>query len=268
MMVYVECQPSPVLRPWVRTLWYCRFPGAARGRERVLPDGCVQMVFNLSRDFLTDCGKNGVENGRLARAILVGPRAQYDVIETSDMEELAGIVIEPGGFGGLFGERADLCFSQSLSLYDLWNDAQLMESIIEASTPAEKIGWLDRSLVRLLRGNARRNVTVDQAIHLFQNKGVGVTECAKSIGLSERRMSQIFREEVGLSPKLWCRIRRFQTITKKLHARVDMPWAELALACGYYDQSHFANDFKAFSGLDPTTYSTHTGRWQNHVSIE
>ena len=46
-----------------------------------------------------------------------------------------------------------------------------------------------------------------------------------------------------------------------------MPWAELALRCGYYDQSHFANDFRAFSGINPTTYSAHRGPWQNHVPI-
>src|ERR1039457_6640826 len=46
-----------------------------------------------------------------------------------------------------------------------------------------------------------------------------------------------------------------------------VPWAELALRCGYYDQSHFANDFRAFPGINPTTYSAHRGRWQNHVPI-
>jgi AraC-like DNA-binding protein len=227
----------------------------------------MQIVFNLSRDYLTDCGEDGADNGRIARTIVVGLRAQYDVIETSDMEELAGIVIEPGGFGGLFGERADLCFGKSLALCDLQSDSRLIEPMLEASTPAEKIRCLDRGLVTLLRDDSRRNVTVDHAIHLFNNKGAGVTQCARSIGVSERHLSQIFREEVGMSPKLWCRIRRFQAIARNLHARVDTPWAELALDCGYYDQSHFANDFKAFSGLDPTTYSSQSGRWHNHVSI-
>jgi len=228
----------------------------------------MQIVLNLSRDFLTDCGKNGTANGHLARAIIIGVRAEYDVIETSDMEELAGIVIRPGGFSGLFGERADLCFGKSLALYDLWNDAQLIERMCEATTPADKIACFDRNLVQLLRKDPKRNMTVDHAIHLFNSKGVGVTQCAKSIGVSERHLSQVFREEIGMAPKLWCRIRRFQTIARSLHARVDTPWAELALDSGYYDQSHFANDFKAFSGLDPTTYSTHTGRWQNHISID
>jgi AraC-like DNA-binding protein len=77
----------------------------------------------------------------------------------------------------------------------------------------------------------------------------------------------VFREHVGIAPKMWCRIRRFQAALQALHTGVDVPWAELALRCGYYDQSHFANDFQAFSGINPTTYSSSRGPWQNHVPI-
>ena len=89
-----------------------------------------------------------------------------------------------------------------------------------------------------------------------------VRDVARSTGWSERRFSQVFREQVGLSPKVWCRVQRFQRAVKQLHAGVDVPWAKLALDCGYYDQSHFANEFRAFSGVDVTTYSanrTHLG---------
>jgi AraC-like DNA-binding protein len=85
--------------------------------------------------------------------------------------------------------------------------------------------------------------------------------------LSERRFSQIFREEVGLSPKVWCRIQRFQRAVRMLHSGAEVPWADLALDCGFYDQSHFANEFRAFSGVDATTYSASRTRWANHIAI-
>jgi AraC-like DNA-binding protein len=66
---------------------------------------------------------------------------------------------------------------------------------------------------------------------------------------------------------MWLRVQRFQVAVRALHKKVDIPWATLALECGYYDQSHFANDFRAFSGIDPTTYSVQRGCWQNHVAI-
>jgi hypothetical protein len=88
-MVYLEEPPSPILRSWIRSLWYCRAPAIAHRRERVLPNGCMQIVLNLSRDYLTDCGEDGVAKGRLAEAIIVGARARYEVVDTLDMEELA-----------------------------------------------------------------------------------------------------------------------------------------------------------------------------------
>src|SRR5437773_2037032 len=67
----------------------------------------------------------------------------------------------------------------------------------------------------------------------------------RDIGVSPRRLSQLFREQIGDSPKLYCRIQRFQQAVQLIHRGADIHWAELALTCGYYDQSHFANDFHA-----------------------
>jgi len=266
-MLYLQQTPSAVLIPWVRSLWYCQAPKAEYERERVLPNGCLQIILNLRGDTLTDCGDDGTVTGRLPAAIVVGARARFEVIDTSDLEELAGIIIQPGSFGRLFRERADLFFERSIALDDVWREPRLAEALREALTPGAKLQVLELLLVRLLREGIQRCELVDHAIHLFRRRSMSVAACARSIGISERRLSQVFREEVGVGPKTWCRIRRFQTAIQALHAGVDMPWAELALDCGYYDQSHFANDFRAFSGIDPTTYSARRGRWRNHVPI-
>ncbi|MGD0733013.1 MAG: DUF6597 domain-containing transcriptional factor, partial [Terracidiphilus sp.] len=85
-MLFLEKAPNPLLRPWVRSFWYCRAPIVAHRRERVLPNGCMQIVLNLSRAYLTDCGDDGTQNGRLAQAIVVGTRARFEVIDTADLE--------------------------------------------------------------------------------------------------------------------------------------------------------------------------------------
>jgi len=266
-MVYLEKPPNPLLRSWVRTLWYCRSPHVSHRRERVLPNGCMQIILNLSRSYLTDCGEDGKADKRLPRAIVVGTRARYEVVDTADMEELAGILFQPGGFAGLFRERADLFFERFIALDDVWVGTCLTDHLSEIPTPVEKLRTLDVLLTQLLRQGTRRAELVDNAIHLFSEGALSVAQCARSVGVSERRLSQVFHEEVGISPKVWCRIHRFQAAVRALHDGADVPWAELALDCGYYDQSHFANDFRAFSGVDPTTYSRHRGPWQNHLPI-
>src|SRR5271168_5326530 len=112
-MVYLENLPNPALRSWVRALWYCRAPEVPHRRESVLPNGCMQIILNLSGNYLTDCGQDGKANRRLPPAIIVGTRIRYEVVDTADMRELAGVVFEPGGFAGLFRERADLFFGRS-----------------------------------------------------------------------------------------------------------------------------------------------------------
>jgi AraC-like DNA-binding protein len=227
----------------------------------------MQIVMNLSRCYLTDCGEDGTITQRLPRAIVVGVRARFEVIDTADMDELVGVVFHPGGFARLFRERADLFFEQSVGLGDIGIAPQLADRLCEAAPPAQKLSALGQRLTDLVKQDIRRSELVDQAIHLFRSRALSVSQCARSVGVSERRLSQVFREEVGMAPKTWCRIRRFQSALQALHSGVDVRWAELALRCGYYDQSHFANDFRAFSGIDPTTYSAHRGRWLNHVPI-
>lgn len=94
-----------------------------------------------------------------------------------------------------------------------------------------------------------------------------VRQTARSLGVSERRLLQVFREDMGLSPKLWSRVQRFQRAAAALHSGRSIRWEQLALNCGYYDQSHLSNDFRAFSGVDPTTYYERRGCWRNHRAV-
>jgi AraC-like DNA-binding protein len=267
-MVYLEQVPSPALRPWVHSLWYCHAPNMPAGRQRVLPNGCMQIILNLSGDHLADCGEDGTAHKKHSRAILVGVRDRYQIVDTADMQETAGVVIRPGGFTGLFRERADLLFQRVIALEDIWHEPFLFEHLGQARTPPQKLACLDKLLTGLAGKKSQRSQTADHALYLLRVKRLSITECARTIDVSERWLSQLFREEVGVSPKLWARIHRFQAATHALHAGVDISWAALALDCGYYDQSHFANDFRAFSGLDASAYSKHVALWQNHVPLD
>ena len=68
------------------------------------------------------------------------------------------------------------------------------------------------------------------------------------------RFLDVFRSDVGLSPKAFCRIRRFAAVLRRLERAVNVDWIDVALSCGYFDQAHFNHDFRAFSGLSPSAY--------------
>ncbi|MEO8126878.1 MAG: helix-turn-helix transcriptional regulator [Bryobacteraceae bacterium] len=94
-----------------------------------------------------------------------------------------------------------------------------------------------------------------------------ISELAETAGASPKRFLAAFREQVGLKPKLYCRIRRFQEVLRLLRTGKPVEWTEVALSCGYFDQAHFVQDFRAFSGITPSAYAAHKGPYTNHVTV-
>jgi AraC-like DNA-binding protein len=275
-LLYLEHTPAPPLNRFVQTLWYARAPQANHTRERVLPSGHTQVILNLARDYLLDCPEGEPER-RSAGSAVIGARSGYEIVNTSDMADLIGIVFQPDGFPVFAADRADLFSNRGVDLEDVWGNPVrgLRDRLRELPSPAEKLLCLERFLAqtfaaRLFEPRPPNQCAVRYALQRFGGapSAVTVRDVARSTGWSERRFSQVFREQVGLSPKVWCRVRRFQRAVNQLHAGADVPWSRLALDCGYYDQSHFANEFRAFSGVDVTTYSIHRTLWANHIAAD
>ena len=114
-----------------------------------------------------------------------------------------------------------------------------------------------------------RHPAVGFALREFQGAaGVRtVADVSGKIGLSSRRFIQVFTDEVGLTPKLFCRVRRFQEAVQRIGTGQCVNRASVALDCGYFDQAHFIHDFRAFSGLNPSAYAAQRTEHLNHVPI-
>lgn len=270
-MIYLVRKPAPPLAPFVQVLWYAQAPLKEHKRERVLPSGCVEVILSLSRDFLMDCPE-GEPDRPNAPGLVVGARSVYEIIDTADMNALIGIHFRPGGFGPFVGDCADRFSNQSLPLDQLWGASAwvLRDALREIPCAEARLAFLESYLLERFTARRPRHALVDYALGRFQqdSQASTVRQVARSIGWSERRFSQVFREQVGFPPKVWCRIQRFQRAVQQLHAGADLKWAELALECGFYDQSHFANEFRAFSGIDATTYSALRTQFTNHIRVQ
>ena len=84
-----------------------------------------------------------------------------------------------------------------------------------------------------------------------------ISSVIKQVGFSHKHFIELFRRQTGLTPKLFCRIRRFQQVLSEIQARKSVDWSDLAYSCGYFDQSHFVHDFLNFSGMNPSAYLHH-----------
>ena len=269
-MIYLQTTPAAPLSRFVGCLWYASGEVAA-GRQRILPTGNTQILLSLSRDYLLDCLEWGAAR-ETPGAQVVGARSTYEIIDNSDLTCLIGMVFRPGGFQALMGMPADLFANRSVGLENLWGSEarSLRERLLEAAAPVGRLACLEAFLQRKLmaRGHAGEHPAVRFALEQFGRNAcaLSVAEVARATGWSERRFSQIFREQVGLTPKVWCRVQRFQSAVRALQRGADVRWGELALDCGYYDQSHFANEFRAFSGIDLSSYRRAARtRWANHI---
>jgi AraC-like DNA-binding protein len=273
-MLYLERSPHPALAPYIKTFWYACDSTATHRHERVLPNGHAQVVISLARDYLTDANHPTDPLRHTPAAMFLGLYSRHQHIDTIDLAELIGILFHPGGTLPFFPDNTHLFTNCETSLEALWGNAaaNLRNDLREAPTPTQKFDLLDFSLHHRLSESKhpRRTPILDYALtHLRRAPGTTtIAALTRDIGISPRHLSQLFREQIGVSPKLYCRIQRFQQAVQHMHRGDDIHWTELALTCGYYDQSHFSNDFRAFSGLSPSTYSATQRRWSNHIPLD
>ena len=245
--------PKPPLSEFVEQLWYFDGVLGPHSRERVLPDGSMNVLIDLRR-----------EGG----SVITGARSEYFVIRSSVAMHVMGIWFKPGGAYPFFKTPASALRGQHVSLTDVWGPlaAELRERILES--PLQKFEVVERALLQQLRRNAAPHAAVRFALHEFRHVRPSVSSVTGAIGISPRHFAALFSDEVGLTPKLFCRVRRFQRVLHMVNEARDIDWTAVALSCGYFDQSHFINDFRSFSGINPTEYVTRGSRYVNHVPMD
>jgi AraC-like DNA-binding protein len=144
-------------------------------------------------------------------------------------------------------------------LDDVWgrDGSNLREQLLEAGSTNERLVILEGALLGRLSRARPGHPAARAAVKalLAARSDLRVTDVALDVGLSHRRFIQVFEREVGLTPKLFTRLRRFHRVKHEIATLGKPPsWATFALACGYFDQSHLIRDFLEFSGVSPTSY--------------
>jgi AraC-like DNA-binding protein len=119
-----------------------------------------------------------------------------------------------------------------------------------------------------LDGPPARHPAVGFALReLHHAPGRTIGQVREQTGVSERRFIELFHRQVGLTPKLYARVRRFQTAIRRIRTGCPVDWTDVALGCGYFDQAHLIHDFRAISGLKPGEYAALRTEHLNHVPI-
>ena len=273
-MVFLSYIPQPPLAAFVELFWY--FEGYAEhyAKERVLPTGDVQFVISLHDDALRSYDTHDTERSQTYHGPLVcGPHSKHSIIDTTLLATSMGVKFMPGGAFPFLGAPAGELHNLNVPLDALWGPAahDLRDRLLEARTPIARFRILEQTLLGQAHTKAReRHPAVTFALKEFQAvpQERTIAEVTKHADLSPKWFIEVFRAQVGLTPKLYCRLRRFQTALTRIGRPQQMDWTKVAMACGYFDQAHFIRDFRAFAGLSPTKYLADRTEHQNHVRLD
>ena len=180
---------------------------------------------------------------------------------TQSAGDAAGIQVNltPLGAYELFGAPMHLFANRCIELEDVWGveATELQERLLATDDWAARFDIVDEALMRRLAHARRASEAVAWAWHQLRASGgrVPVSRLTDELNWSRKRLGEAFREEIGLSPKTVARVLRFQRATSLLALTPDTDAASLAVACGYYDQSHMIRDFRQFAGVTPGEYA-------------
>jgi AraC-like DNA-binding protein len=94
-----------------------------------------------------------------------------------------------------------------------------------------------------------------------------IKDLAVKLGISQKHLISMFSNKVGLAPKAFSRISKFQKVIHQLESIKRIEWTWIATDCGYYDQSHFIKEFSEFSGVNPSEYLTQRGEYINYLPV-
>jgi AraC-like DNA-binding protein len=155
---------------------------------------------------------------------------------------------------------------QHVELAELWGDdgRVLRERLLEAPSPAAALRTVERVLLARAAGSLDPDHALRFAVAALES-GASVAQVRDRLGLSVRAMLRAFRDAVGLTPKVYARVRRFQRVLGKAAPAVEPDWADLATSCGYYDQAHLIRDFRELADLTPTAYAPVAPDAHNHA---
>jgi len=253
-MRYQEHRPVPPLNLFVECFWTLESDGTPPSSEpeRILPDGCVELILNFGARFSKHNGESRVEQplnfivGQMTGPVLISPNGDVELIGIRfqpggtlpffqvPMQEITDCVVELGGFARTF-------------------EQQLLEVSARGTTLPQRLTAIENFLSKHIERSNPNSFVPQLAAELVNSGGlISVDLLANAAGISTRQLERRFLREVGLGPKLLARILRFQQVFRAVEY-CNGAWAPVALECGYYDQAHLIRDFKQFAQQPPVT---------------
>ena len=246
-------RPAPALAPFLDRYVGYRLEGFAPGLHRGLPSRHLTFIVSIGPAIDVVAQTDPAQAPSKYRSVISGLQTAPALIAHDGSSEGVALELTPIGCRALFGMPASELWNTSLEVDDLAGPvgAELWERLQLAPTWAERFAACDHVLGRLLTGDSVEPALARSWQLLAASAGTRpVSEIAGTIGWTRQHFARRFAGEFGLSPKLAARVVRFDRARRLLQAPF-LSIAQVALACGYYDQAHLTRDFTELAGVPP-----------------
>lgn len=252
-MHYESFAPSEHLKDLVKEYWIFENEDPSKHTQKIIPDGFSEIIIHYGDPYLINL------NGRweMQSSLLFSSQiSKFFFLENTGSSGMIGIKLHPSAFYKLFLKDLTSSVDHVFPLEEIvGKDISILREIVTSSKSiAAKVklaeSWIEQHLSSL-----KTQEKIDTCLKcIFISHGmIEIEELAETVQLGTRQLERLFKKVIGLPPKRYCRIIRFNYIFEVMKEQKDS-WVRTALQSGFFDQSHFIKNFKEFTGEEPSSY--------------
>jgi AraC-like DNA-binding protein len=252
-MFFKRIAPDPALEHIIECFWIAENTDPNPIKQKIIPDGFTEIIFHFSDPYRIKLGKHWQLQ---SKNLLAGQIRKHFLLENTGIANILGIKFKPASLAHLYNLDMRQLTDRVIDISILKQPAQLINIVHTCSDYYERIGHLTEYFKNVHGVKSWHQTPVDKAVDLiFKKSGlVTMTEVCEAAGIGERQLENLFKKYIGLGPKFFSRILRFNYIFQLVQGN-HQSWTSLAYEAAYYDQSHFIRNFRSFTGESPSTYS-------------
>jgi AraC-like DNA-binding protein len=257
-MQLIRYRPAPPLDRYIECFWWSHRDEPQLHSEHMLPSGRAQLLFALHETPIlchpSASGKPLAWSG----SIVHGPQSSYYVAGAKPRGGAVGVSFHPGAVGAVLGTSMAELVDRHVPLDAIWGarGADLHQRLMSAAAPQEMFRILEQSLSARIHRPLLTHPAVAHALTSCPAaaSSARVADIQRASGYSPRHFIALFRSAIGLNPKHYYRIRRFNSAARSIAAADGQGLSDIAAAAGYSDQAHLTREFREFAGVAPTLY--------------
>ena len=259
MIRYRQVSPSARVRHLVHSFWTLEHDGLEPEPQRIVPDGRTELILNWGQPFRA---LHGSEWRPQPRSFLAGQIDGPLMLRPGGPARMLGIGLHPHAAARIFRQPMGELAKLFTPVDDL--SIPLSRHLEQALNSTVPIAAVEQALLAAA-GTSRPDQVIESALRCISasHGAVDIGRMSRDLGISLRQFERRFQSVVGLTPKLFCRVQRFNQVCGLLK-QPSANWAEAAVACGFYDQAHLIRECRKLAGTVPTRLLTEDAGLARH----